>query len=287
MFSPPWNGRRLYLINWLNSYPPFNSKIDPYLGKVKRIEWGHDIVGSAFEPITNFSSPALTCKSTGNRIQRVLKAIGQPKPSTPALSATARAGAEVTFKWTGIVRMHQGPILTVCSFNARQMLLHRDSCYCSTWDIYRLRTRSLRMSSSSRLRRWPLTLPKVGIASSFRTVLTILDKWANEIAADNGNSYSVQIPSDIKAGTYVLRTELVALHGNMANLRDGPLYGAQVYPHCFNINVVGAGLATPEGVNIPGAYKSSDYGLAFQPYMTYKDEDTKIGTAQNSKYVSS
>jgi hypothetical protein len=112
-----------------------------------------------------------------------------------------------------------------------------------------------------------------------------LGQWANQIAVDNGNEYTVKIPSDIKSGTYVLRTELIALHGNMANLNTTSLSGPQFYPYCFNIDVINGGSATPEGVTIPGAYKARDYGIAFSPYMTYTETDTKIGTAQNSKYV--
>jgi hypothetical protein len=45
-----------------HSYPPFNSKIDHLLGDVKRIEWSHDIVTTAYNPITNFSDPGLACE---------------------------------------------------------------------------------------------------------------------------------------------------------------------------------------------------------------------------------
>jgi hypothetical protein len=111
------------------------------------------------------------------------------------------------------------------------------------------------------------------------------EEWANQIAVDNGNQYTVKIPSDIKSGPYVLRTELVALHGNMANLNTTALAGPQFYPYCFNVDIINGGAVMPEGVNIPGAYKANDYGLKFSPYMTYKDTDTKVGTAHNSKYV--
>jgi hypothetical protein len=112
-------------------------------------------------------------------------------------------------------------------------------------------------------------------------LLTKIDKWANQWAADNGNMYKVRIPSDIKSGTYVLRTELVALHGNMNNLKNGALAGPQFYPYCFNVEVIGGGSVAPEGVNFPGAYQLSDFGIAFSPYV-----GNGSGTEQNSKYVS-
>jgi len=106
------------------------------------------------------------------------------------------------------------------------------------------------------------------------------DKWANQIAVDDGDRYSVQIPSDIKSGTYVLRTELVALHGNGKNLVTGPLKGPQFYPYCFNVDVLGGGSAEPEGVSFPGAYKEDDAGIAFAPFV-----GAGSGTEHNSKYV--
>lgn len=108
-----------------------------------------------------------------------------------------------------------------------------------------------------------------------------IDEWANQIAVDNNNTFAVKIPSDIKPGTYVLRTELLALHGNMANLNTTSLAGPQFYVHCFNIDLIGGGAVTPEGVNFPGAYKLSDYGIKFSPYV-----GGGSGTEQNSKYVS-
>jgi AA9 family protein len=115
-------------------------------------------------------------------------------------------------------------------------------------------------------------------------VLMRIDQWANQIAVDEGHTYTVQIPSDIKSGTYVVRTELLALHGNMANLRDGALAGPQLYPYCINVDVIGGGSATPDGVNFPGAYKLDDFGIKFQPYEG--EEIGKAATEQNAKYVS-
>jgi hypothetical protein len=59
----------------------------------------------------------------------------------------------------------------------------------------------------------------------------------------------------------------------------------QIYPHCFNLEIFGSGTATPEGVSFPGAYKATDPGIKFQPFMTY-GTNTTGGTEHNSKYVS-
>jgi hypothetical protein len=93
-------------------------------------------------------------------------------------------------------------------------------------------------------------------------------------------SHSFQIPSDIKPGTYVLRTELLALHANTAAMKMTPVSGPEFYLNCFNIEVTGSGTATPEGNTFPGTYKPSDPGLSFVPY--YGDGS---GVEHNSKYV--
>jgi len=112
-----------------------------------------------------------------------------------------------------------------------------------------------------------------------------LDKWANQIASDNYDSFKVQLPSDIKSGTYVFRTELIALHGNMKELKSNTLREQiQIYPHCFNIEITGSGTATPEGVVFPGGYTPTEPGIKFQPFMTYGTNITGA-TEYNTKYT--
>lgn len=112
------------------------------------------------------------------------------------------------------------------------------------------------------------------------------DRWGNQIASDHADSYTIQLPSDIKSGTYVLRTELIALHGNMKELKSTALAGeVQVYPYCFNLDISGSGTVIPDGVTFPGAYKPSDPGVTFQPFFTYGNS-TEGATEWNSKYVS-
>jgi len=170
----------------------------------------------------------------------------------PALKAPARAGADIELFWTPITRMHHGPILAY---------------------LGNLPT--------------PTTPPQqVKFFKIYEKGFdAALDKWANQIASDNNDTYHVQIPSDIKPGTYVLRTELIALHGNFKELKTNLIREQiQVYNHCFNIEVIGNGSATPEGVTFPGAYKPTDFGFTFRPFMTYGN-DTTGATEQNSKYV--
>ncbi|CCC11529.1 unnamed protein product [Sordaria macrospora k-hell] len=65
----------------------------------------------------------------------------------------------------------------------------------------------------------------------------------------------VKIPSDVPAGDYLLRAEVIALH------TAGSAGGAQLYMTCYQISVSGGGSASPATVSFPGAYKSSDAGI--------------------------
>jgi len=160
-------------------------------------------------------------------------------PGPPALKAYARAGAKVTIEWSGIVRTHYGPTMTY-----------------------------LAPLSSSGTRPQELSFFKI----HERGYNPQTKLWANEelIKADRRNT--VQIPSDIKPGLYVLRTELLALHYSS---KQGP----QFYPHCFNIMINGTGTATPPGVKFPGAYPARDPSLVSPLY-------TKTGAPNGwDKYV--
>jgi cellulase len=108
------------------------------------------------------------------------------------------------------------------------------------------------------------------------------DKWANQDLLDHNGTFSVKIPSDIKSGTYVLRTELLSLHGNMGGfLESYAVSGAQFYPHCFNVEITGSGTSSPDGQTFPGIYNPKEIGLNFVPYT-----GSGSGVQQNSKYVS-
>ena len=69
--------------------------------------------------------------------------------------------------------------------------------------------------------------------------------WGDDQLIANNNSWLVEIPPTLKAGYYVLRHEIIALHS--AEEEDG----AQNYPQCFNLQVTGSGTAHPSGVLEP------------------------------------
>ncbi|KAG4425391.1 hypothetical protein IFR04_001541 [Cadophora malorum] len=86
-------------------------------------------------------------------------------------------------------------------------------------------------------------------------------KWAVDdlIAADGYQS--IRIPSCLPNGQYLLRAELIALHG------AGSPAGAQFYMECAQINVSGGtGTASPATVAFPGTYSASDPGILISIY---------------------
>jgi len=79
--------------------------------------------------------------------------------------------------------------------------------------------------------------------------------WATTNFIANNLTWTVTIPSDIVAGNYLIRQELVSLHS--ANMKGK----AQFYPMCANLAVHGTGTARPAGVKFPGAYSPDDPGM--------------------------
>ncbi|QRV94473.1 glycoside hydrolase family 61 protein [Ceratobasidium sp. AG-Ba] len=94
-------------------------------------------------------------------------------------------------------------------------------------------------------------------------------QWANGLLMKN-LSWTTKIPSNLKAGYYLIRWETLALH--QANT-------PQFYPECAQLQVTGGGSAFPTSqylVKIPGAWGASDpgvkvdiYGTAAQTQTTY------------------
>ncbi|RPB25085.1 glycoside hydrolase [Terfezia boudieri ATCC MYA-4762] len=82
-------------------------------------------------------------------------------------------------------------------------------------------------------------------------------RWASDIMRESGMTVKLRIPPGIPTGKYVLRHELLALHGAQ---KEG---SAQFYPVCANLEVEGSEGAKlgGKGVKFPGAYRSSDPGV--------------------------
>ncbi|KAK0106121.1 hypothetical protein ONS95_004623 [Cadophora gregata] len=85
--------------------------------------------------------------------------------------------------------------------------------------------------------------------------------WAvDDLIAANGYQ-NIRIPSCLPNGQYLLRAEIIALHG------AGSPAGAQFYMECAQINVSGgSGTASPATVSLPGAYSANDPGILVSIY---------------------
>lgn len=79
--------------------------------------------------------------------------------------------------------------------------------------------------------------------------------WASDKLIKDGVSWTATVPSNIKAGNYLMRLELLALHS-----AGQP----QFYPSCTQLTITGGGNGAPtasELVSIPGLYKQGDPAL--------------------------
>jgi hypothetical protein len=102
-----------------------------------------------------------------------------------------------------------------------------------------------------------------------------LVKWASDKLIAQNYTWTTRIPSDIKAGMYVLRHELIALHDAAQQYNGVYQSGAQFYPVCYNVEVIGTGTATPPGQTFPGMYSVTDPGIKM-----------RVTDAINGTYVS-
>ncbi|KAG9197117.1 hypothetical protein G6514_002259 [Epicoccum nigrum] len=85
--------------------------------------------------------------------------------------------------------------------------------------------------------------------------------WVTDELIKNNFTSSTTIPRNLKAGNYVIRHEIIALHSASSD------NGAQFYPQCLNLKVTGSGsVAPPSGVAGTSLYKRNDPGVLFNLY---------------------
>ncbi|KAF2741458.1 hypothetical protein EJ04DRAFT_480857 [Polyplosphaeria fusca] len=81
------------------------------------------------------------------------------------------------------------------------------------------------------------------------------DYWGVKDMNDCCGKVDVKIPTDLAAGDYLLRAEVIALH------TAGQSGGAQFYMSCYQLTLSGDGTNAPATVKFPGAYSASDAGI--------------------------
>ncbi|KAF2643531.1 hypothetical protein P280DRAFT_447232 [Massarina eburnea CBS 473.64] len=90
-------------------------------------------------------------------------------------------------------------------------------------------------------------------------------KWGVDRLIASGGVQTITIPQCIAPGQYLLRGELIALHGAQS------AQGAQFYMECAQINITGGSASkTPSSVSLPGAYKATDPGILYNLYSGQK-----------------
>lgn len=86
-------------------------------------------------------------------------------------------------------------------------------------------------------------------------------KWAVDNMISNGGWHYFTMPSCVAPGDYLMRAELIALHGAQTS------GGAQFYMECAQIRVTGSGTNTGSNlVSFPGAYRANDLGIQVNIY---------------------
>nr|VWO97201.1 Homeobox domain-containing protein [Ganoderma boninense] len=131
--------------------------------------------------------------------------------------ATAPAGSKIVFDWLKWPSDHMGPVST-----------YMTSCNgdCTKFDASNAKWFKVDASGYTN------------------------GKWAATQLIDNGFKWTSTIPSGLKAGNYLIRNEIVALHST-----GQPQY----YPSCAQLSITGSGTTAPAGselVSIPGIYNN-------------------------------
>ncbi|KAI1087332.1 lytic polysaccharide monooxygenase [Rostrohypoxylon terebratum] len=85
--------------------------------------------------------------------------------------------------------------------------------------------------------------------------------WGTSTVINNQGKQPITIPSCLPDGEYLLRAEMIALHG-----ASSP-NGAQLYMECAQVNITGGSAAkTPTTYSLPGIYKQDDPGILINIY---------------------
>ncbi|KAI0120783.1 lytic polysaccharide monooxygenase [Hypoxylon sp. NC0597] len=153
--------------------------------------------------------------------------------------APISAGGIVHLQWNGWPESHKGPVmdyLAPCNGS------------CETVDKNALRF---------------FKIDQVGLVDGSRAP----GLWGSDQLIANNNSWMVEIPRQIQAGFYVLRTEIIALHNATHEI------GAQNYPQCINLEITGDGSNLPSGVLGKELYDPNDPSMHLDIYKgvsTYK-----------------
>ncbi|KAI0430787.1 glycosyl hydrolase family 61-domain-containing protein [Xylaria sp. FL1042] len=159
--------------------------------------------------------------------------------------ALVSAGDRIHVQWNGWPMSHKGPVMDyLASCGENQTCEKVDKNELSFFKISEL-----------------------GLLNGTNTTAGPGGLWATDLLIANNNSWIVEIPSQIKPGFYVLRTEIIALHNASNEI------GSQNYPQCLNIRIAGNGTVLPGGTPGKKLYSPDDPSVHLDIYdglSTYK-----------------
>ncbi|GLB44435.1 putative glycosyl hydrolase family 61 [Lyophyllum shimeji] len=169
--------------------------------------------------------------------------------SAPApIYATVAAGSQMALNWTTWPDSHKGPMITYMA-RAPSDITNWNPGTSAVW----------------------FKVAEAGLVNG---------KWAaTDLLTASNSIYTFTIPPKLKAGQYIIRHEIIALHAATS------YPGAQVYPSCIQVQVTGSGTALPTSfVSFPGAYTASTPGIVFDVYQgpsTYPIPGPSVWTGGN------
>lgn len=149
-----------------------------------------------------------------------------------ALTAPVKAGGTIEMLWTPWPDGHHGPVLSYlanCNGN------------CSAVNKTELQ--------------W-FKIEQQGLINF--TAATTPGFWASDLLTADNNTWTFQIPEDIKPGNYVLRHEIIALQYGYE------VDGAQNYPQCINLQISGSGTVTANTTLGEQLYTPTQPGILFE-----------------------
>ncbi|GIK06039.1 hypothetical protein Aspvir_010157 [Aspergillus viridinutans] len=144
-----------------------------------------------------------------------------------ALAGEVAAGGKVTVHWSRWFEDHRGPVISYLA-----------NCNGSCASVNKTELEFFKIEEA-------------GLLDNSKSP----GRWASDELMAANNTWTVNIPSDIAAGNYVLRHEIIALHNAVED------NGAQAYPQCINLKVTGGGTATPKGIPATQFYTPTDPGI--------------------------
>ncbi|RYP61443.1 hypothetical protein DL770_009784 [Monosporascus sp. CRB-9-2] len=95
-------------------------------------------------------------------------------------------------------------------------------------------------------------------------------RWANEIMSAKDMKHSFRLPERLASGEYLLRSEMLALHGAQT------VEGAQFYIGCAQLKITGPGGSCSPKISLPGAYDARDPNIYIPNFYFGFDPTTYV-----------